>query len=275
MAKRKRKTKSADELGTENELMKLKMMAEFGGNFVANEEIPPEVENVFLKQIMQFHKLHDPANKTTIYKFIGSPEYNAVTDLSNKQLEKELSYLLKLMGKNGVAVSCLADLPNRELYRFITEELFKLEIDDVKMKGWTTQFVYEEFHPNPLNDIKGVTQGALQSIFNTDVPVMDDMYAETIKSKIGLSTDTDELREQIQQFHSQFNDIRLHEIKIPHITTDDEAGTANAVYEVSYQVQSEKGKRFKTLHTIVEFNLTRHHEMKTWWSIEQIICDLL
>ena len=39
MAKRKRKKKSTEELGTENELMKLKMMAEFGGNFVGSDDM--------------------------------------------------------------------------------------------------------------------------------------------------------------------------------------------------------------------------------------------
>ena len=86
MAKRKRKKKSTEELGTENELMKLKMMAEFGGNFVGSDDIPADVENQFLKQIISFHKQHESSGLTTVYKFIGEPEYNHVNDMSDKEL---------------------------------------------------------------------------------------------------------------------------------------------------------------------------------------------
>ena len=41
MAKKKRKNKSPEELNTENELIKLKLMAEFGGDFVGGEKVPP------------------------------------------------------------------------------------------------------------------------------------------------------------------------------------------------------------------------------------------
>jgi hypothetical protein len=43
----KRKKKSAEEIATENELLKLKMMAEFGGNFIGTDQIPPEIEHQF------------------------------------------------------------------------------------------------------------------------------------------------------------------------------------------------------------------------------------
>src|ERR1700741_2856371 len=89
MAKKKRKKKSEEELGTENELLKLKMMAEFGGDFMGGEDLPADVENQFLKQVMSFHKMHEQSKVTTVYKFIGEPEYNHVNDLSDKEVEKE------------------------------------------------------------------------------------------------------------------------------------------------------------------------------------------
>lgn len=90
MAKRKRKKKKADEVSDENEFLKLKMMAEFGGNFVGSDDIPPEVENQFLKQIITFHQQNEGAAKISIYKFIGEPEYNHVHDLSDKEVKREL-----------------------------------------------------------------------------------------------------------------------------------------------------------------------------------------
>ena len=95
----KRKKKSADELTTENELLKLKMMAEFGGDFAGSEHLPPEIEHVFLKQINRFHHLHEKAGMIKIYDFIGAPLYNHVHDLSDKEIKKELK-----KKKNGVKI---------------------------------------------------------------------------------------------------------------------------------------------------------------------------
>ena len=165
MAKKgKRKKKTSEELNTENELMKLKMMAEFGGDFVGAEDIPPDIENQFLKQIISFHKLHDNSKMTTVYKFIGEPEYNHVHDLSDKGIAKELKLLMKTMEKNGIALSVLAQTDKREFYRFITEELFKQEIEDIKVKGWMHQFVYEDFYPNPDYDVRHVASFCIESI---------------------------------------------------------------------------------------------------------------
>lgn len=275
MAKRKRKTKSPEELSTENELMKLKMMAQFGGNFVGTEAIPPEIENQFLKQIFSYHQQHDPAKKTTVYKFIGSPEYNLVTDLNDKEVKAELNKLTKLMLKKGVALSVLAENNARVIYRFITEELFKMEIEDVHVKGWINQFIYEEFHPNPDFDVRSVVQFSLQSIFNTGHPFFEDHFTEEMKNKIGLSSDAEELREAIQNFQSNFHAVRLKSVEFPEVSLDLDNGKAYAKCEVEYQTQPEKGKRFKTQTAEVEFNLRRNEHMQSWWNVEQVICDLL
>lgn len=276
MAKRKPKSKSADQLGTENELMKLKMMAEFGGDFVANEEIPAEIENIFLKQIMQFHKKHDPNKKTTVYKFIGSPKFTPEKDIAHqKNVIHELNRLMGIMLLRGIELSALMDTPPRELLRFVTTELFNHEIQDMKMKGWTTHFIYEEFHPHPHQQIKGAAQASVQTIFNSGAQLFDDNYTENMKSKIGLSSDAEELREQILAFQSKYEAVRLTALKIPEVTINEDNNTAYALCHVKFQVKLEKGGRYKNMKTEVEFNLRQHPEMKTWWLVEQVICDLL
>lgn len=275
MAKRKSKPKSTEQLGTENELMKLKMMAEFGGDFVANEEIPAEIENAFLKQILQFHKKHDPQKKTTVYKFIGSPKFIPENKIVHeKNVVHELSRTMGLMHLKGIELSALMDTPPRELYRFITTELFNQEIQDVKMKGWITHFIYEEFHPHPNQGVKAAAQAVIQSIFNTGVPLMDENFTENMKSKIGLSSDTEELREAVQAFQSKYEAVRLISIQVPDVTIDEETETAYAFCKVGFQVKHEKGGRYKNMKADIEFNLKKHPEFKMWWLVEQVICDL-
>ena len=241
MAKRKKKKKTTEELGDENEFMKLKMMAEFGGNFVGSEDIPPEVENQFLKQIISFHKQHENSGLTTVYKYIGEPEYNHVNDLSDKEIKPELKRLMKLMVKNNVSLSVLAETPERDVYKFITEELFKHEIENVKMKGWVNQFIYEEFHPNADYDVKSTVADCLQSIFTKGSPFFEDRFSEDLKNSIGLSLDVEDLHAKITEFWSGYNGVHLEDFKYTSISVDAESHTAQVVCEVDYKVQKGKG----------------------------------
>lgn len=274
MAKKKRDKKTAEELSTENELMKLKMMAEFGGDFMGGEGLPPDVENQFLKQVMSFHKLHDNSKVTTVYKFIGEPEYNHVNDLNDKEVEKELKRLTKLMDKNYVSLSVLAETSKREVYRFITEELFKHEIEDVKVRGWVNQFIYEEFYPNPEYDVRTAVFYCLQSIFNRGHVFFDDHYSEEMKDGIGLSMEVEELREKIEDFWSRHHNVKLDQYDLVKVDIDKEEGVAHVVCNASYKTQTEKGKKFKIENTVIEFNLSRSKFIDSWWEINQVITDV-
>lgn len=275
MAKRrKRKKKTSEELNAENELMKLKMMAEFGGNFMGNGDIPPRMENQFLKQIISFHKLHDSSKVTTVYKFIGEPEYNHVHDLTDKEMAKELKRLIKLMEKNGVALSVLAETPKREIYRFITEELFKHEIEDVRVKGWINQFIYEEFYPNADYDVRSAVLFCIQTIFNKGSNFYDENFSEDMKDKIGLSLEVEELFDNIKDFQGQFTQLKSGEHDLSLVEIDNEAGTAHVICDVSYKAQAEKGRHFKTQEATIEFNLEKSKYADGWWEIKQIITDL-
>lgn len=275
MAKRKKKTKSPEEIATENELLKLKMMAEFGGNFTTIDEVPPEVEQQFLKQIISFHKKHEQSKMITVYNYIGRPAYNHVNDLNDKEVIRDLNKLLKLMSRKGIMLSVLSETPKREVYRFVTEELFKIEVEDIKLKGWVNQFIYEEFHPNVEYDVRSAVYYCLQSIFNKGHNFFEDYFSDDLKDSIGLSTDADELKEKIETFWAKFNNTKLEQYDVASSTIDKEAGVANVVCNVSYKTQTEKGKRFKKETVTIEFNLTQSKHMESWWDIQQIICDLL
>jgi hypothetical protein len=275
MAKRKRKKKSLDELGTENELMKLKMMAEFGGNFVGSDNITPDIENHFLKQVMAFHKMHENSAVTTVYKFIGEPEYNLVTDMNDKEISKELKRLNTIMSKNGVVLNVLAETPKREIYRFITEELFKHEIEEVKMKGWMNYFTYEEFHPNAEYDVKSAALDCIKFIFEKGTAFFEEHYSEDMKDGIGLSLDVEEYHQKVENFRQAFSNIKFVQCDFLKIEVLKEAGTANVVCKVSFKTQKEKGRKFKPESTTVELNLERSKYSDSWWEIKQVICELL
>lgn len=275
MAKRKRKKKTSDELGAENELMKLKMMAEFGGDFIGSEDIPADVENQFLKQIMSFHKRHDKSALTTVYKFIGEPEYNHVNDMTDTEVKKDLKKLFSLMNKNGVSLDVLAETPEREVYRFITEELFKHEIEDVKMKGWVNQFIYEEFHPNPDYDVRNAVSYCIPALFNKGQALFEEHFSENLKDSLGLTTDIDDLKEKITAFWNHHYSVKLEKYKITEINMDETKKSAHVIAHVTYKTQSSKGKKFKPEKTVVEIMLERSQYMESWWEITRLISEVI
>lgn len=275
MAKRKKTKKTTDELHSENEFLKMKMMAEFGGNFVGTaDNIPPDIENMFLKQVINFHKQHAHAESTTIYKFIGEPEYNSVNDLGDKELKKELKRLIALMKKNGIVLNVLAPTDDRELYRFVTEELFKHEIEGVKMKGWTTEFTYEDFHPNAEYDVRSTIHDALFSIFDKDTPFFEQNFSEEMKDTLGLSTDVEEFREKTENYkasHLLLCPVKYH---IAQMEIDNESGKAEATAELLLKIKHDGDKRAKRIKVTVEFYLEQSKSTPSWWLVNRVVSDL-
>lgn len=275
MAKKKRTHKSKEQLSDENEFLKMKMMAEYGGDFVGNEKIPPEVENRFLKQIMNFQKKHASSQITTVYNYLGRPEYNLVNDLSDREIPRELKRVIRLMKRKGIGLDVLAPTPEREIYRFITEELFKQPIEDIHLKGWTTQFVYEEFHPNVEYDVKNAVHFTLGILFNHPaVYPGDGAFSEEMKDHIGLSTDPEEFMEKVRAFQQQFYTVTLVHYDILSLTIEPDSQHARAEVDVTYKTQKEKGKRSKRHNETVELYLERHEDGFSLWEVSRVVCTL-
>lgn len=275
MAKRKKTKKSESDINDENEFLKLKMMAEFGGNFMGSENLPADVENLFLKQIMSFHKRQTDAKLVPIYKYIGEPDYNHVNDLSEKEVTRDLKKIMRLLKKYNIGLEVLAPTPEREIYRFITEELFKHEIEDTKVKGWVNQFIYEEFHPNAEYDVKNAVHFALLSLFDKEAAFFHEQFSETMKDRLGLSTDSEELREKIEAFQSQFYNVTLVHYDFVRVSVDRKNKTAKVWCDVVYKTQKEKGKRSKREFENIEFTLRQDEESESWWLVTSVFGEWL
>jgi hypothetical protein len=259
-------------LSTENELLKLKMMAEFGGDFAGSEHLPPEIEHVFLKQINKFHQLHDKAGMVKIYDFIGGPLYNHVHDLSDKEIKKELKKLLSLLRKKGILVETLSGVADKEMYRFVTEEIFKQEIQNIRMPNWTIHMLYEEFHPSDEFDIKNQCGTALAFIFDKGMVTADFVFMDEMKNNLGFSMDKEELIEKIDTFKLGYNQIYLTGAEFKSIDIDAESNTANVSVIAEFKTQMQKGRRFKPESAEVQITLVKDPHVQ-YWMIEQLLYE--
>ena len=272
MAKRKKKTST--DINTENEFLKLKMMAEFGGEFMGSDQLPPEVENVFLKQISKFQSLHQKAEMVKIFEFIGSPAYNHVHDLSDKEVIRDLKKIQKALQKKGIIVESFSGITPREMYRFITEEIFKQDIQNIKMPNWHMHMVYEEFHPSDEFDIKNQCGYALALLFDTHFTATDFIFAEDMKSDIGLSIDKEEIIQKIDTFKVGYNQLEFIGAEFKDIDITEDKAAVRVEILVDFRTQSQKGRRFKTEQEEIQLQLIKDSDTGMW-VVEQIVFNKL
>lgn len=135
-------------LQLENDIMKLKMQAELGAVFGSTQELPPIMEKEFLERILAFEEMGKNANMVLLYELLGSPAYIPAAELPEGNVQEELDRLYKLLDLHDLSLVVLHEYPPLLLYAFITDELFKEEIEDIRMPGMLGVFVYENFHPN-------------------------------------------------------------------------------------------------------------------------------
>lgn len=159
-----------ENLNAENELLKMKLTAEFGmeSSGVTGSELPSDVENQWLNHIYDFEKMYKDAKKIKIYEYIGKPEYKKFEELNTEEIESELDRLLEIIEKESVNISFCCDYEDEIVYRFITEEFFHEEIDDIRIPGMRTCFCYEEFHPNHDYDIRYLAEHFFNSFLKPD-----------------------------------------------------------------------------------------------------------
>ena len=105
----------------ENLLLKAKLILK-GGIFHQEREIPPEIENTFLKQVFEFEET-DPMPMYQ-YLHIEPDDFPAEKELNDKELEEQYIRLEELLKAHNIFIEFQPGLPRRIAYRYLTEEVF-------------------------------------------------------------------------------------------------------------------------------------------------------
>lgn len=199
----------------ENEFKKMKMNLESGAIFPddLSKDLPPEIEGQFLDSIMMFEKAFRNAKQIAVYDKIGRPDFVPENVLNDKEVIESLEKIENILRQNGLNLEVLADYDDEErlIYKFITEELFNLEVDDISIPGFNTNFIYEEFHQNHKYDLKRESIDFLNMFFNKKHDLYEKYYSENIRNKIELNN-----------FRSLFKKFKLKLYSIIDIILDDE-----------------------------------------------------
>ncbi len=239
-----------EELRLENEILKMNLKLKFGGSegsfFGGDGNLPPEIENEFLKQVMAFEDAAKNKKNTTVGQKLGFPKFEKIEGLPEKQIAEKLKQAFTLLENKNIFLDITqGPYANETIYRFITEELINHEMDDIEVADMKTHFIYEEFHPNHNADLANLadeffTQFWAKNFSNSTLYFANELITDDKKM---LKYEAFQLK--IQQFFDSFDyfengKFQIHENK-HHIS--DEFGIGHVTGPVKYTGVLENGEK--------------------------------
>ncbi|MBI2270269.1 MAG: hypothetical protein HYU69_07915 [Bacteroidetes bacterium] len=262
------KNEELNKLRIENEIKKMKLSLEHGANFFSEGEkkLSPEMESQWLDQVQQFEDAYAKNKRVVIYDFIGRPAYKPVSEIPETEIKSELKRILNLLGEKSICIDTICKVEDRELYRFITEELFQEETDYMVMEGMTHNYIYEEFHPNHEHDIKNHCREFMEVLLNKKLDLNPSFMAmaNEINSESGVIKQSEAIK-KMQLFRDAYIFLKLQYFKVTSLHVSEEK--AKATFDIKYTGTIEGSNEKKTFSGIAEFQLKYEYN---YWCISKI-----
>jgi hypothetical protein len=241
----------------DNERIKKLLVEEYDACFpdlFDENNLPPEIENQFLNRILLFEKEYKTVNSISVYDYLGEPEFKLAKNLSDNEITKELGRMTKLLNDQLLSLDTLCEVPERELYRFLTEELLFEQIDDMHIPGMITHFTYEEFHPNHKYDIQNHSDEFFEFYLNLE----HTYYLQLLTIEAEKSDWHSHFRKAFSQFH-------LETFSITEIVVENESAVVQ--FECDFTGRIEGGRESLRFVGAGEMQLLYQNE---YWCIDAI-----
>ncbi len=211
--------KGNEKLRAENQFLKMKLALERGMvTFnVEQADLSPNIENMFLKKIIEFEKQFDQRKTIRLYDKIGRPQqFPEAALMSDDSIGDAYFKLQEYLAANGVHFSVYNPrITIRELYRFVTEELFELETEDINIPGMIVGYVYDDFYPDPVFENGTIARDEiLAEIFSKD-EISEGWNISSMYFRFnGVNMTPEILTKKIHHFKSRFTTITLKNCEI-------------------------------------------------------------
>jgi hypothetical protein len=200
-------------LKVENEVIKMKLMLEHGAEFRYSEEaaaLSAETEHEFLNYIMDFEQQEALAREDSVFEVLGRPQhFPKVETVNDEEITELLQDLLQYMKSRGIELTVFSpNVKARELYRFVTEELFQHRMLHMNMPGMITCFIYDEFHPDhPYENSRTAVNECLREIFQDEELQWTFQYEQILQINDCKDLNIDSFRQLINKFKKRFSHI--------------------------------------------------------------------
>ena len=211
-----------ENLKAENHLLRLKLKLEYGMDMQQNNPLDPELENQWLNHVYAFEQQFKNARTISVYDYLGKPSFKPCETLSPAEIGEELKRIQVIMEHKDVVLDCICDYDDALIYKFITEELFAKEMDDMHVPGMVTHYIYEEFHPNHAYDLRrqsmDLTAGVFERKWNKHFE--EQAITETVIF-CGVPYDRAKLSNAIIAFQSCHRALEIEELEVLDVAIDE------------------------------------------------------
>lgn len=235
-----------EDLHMENEILKLKMQAESGAVFGSMSDVPPDIENLFLKNVQLFEEAYKNVKQVKVFDFIGRPFFSPGYEMTAAALSFELERLQTILLEKQVIVDFLGKYEERIMYKFITEELFEVETDDVSIPGMMRHFTYEEFHPNHEMDIRDRAMEFISDFFDQTMNEGSWELSDNFISPDGLVLPKADVLLKIENLFQSYTSFQNCKYGISDVSfqwnDSEERGLGHAEGDVKYDAILENGE---------------------------------
>lgn len=198
-----------------------------------SENMSPQVEGEWLDYITEFERQFENAKQISVRERIGNPEVKPLAQITDSDLAAELDRILELLAEHNIVIDFLHEQGDREMYRFIAEELMDEMTDDIRIPGMVSHFIYEEFHPNDEDDITAAIDEFLYALFKEEFKNPESMFfyavsQDNLHDANGKPISMEEFKELVSDFYEAYPVTMEHSVEVKNIVINGDHSTARA-----------------------------------------------
>jgi hypothetical protein len=231
------KTTNNKKLRRKNEVLKKKITELSGEEMVCIPEgVSEGLENQFLQNVLAFETQYKKKKRVRVIEKIGNPgDFKLVNEIPENKIEQEWLKLYNYMYEKGIDLQvCSPNVNARDLYRFTTEELFKMKIDDISVPGMMTCFIYDEFYPDHRYDIEHMAVDYCITDFFRKNEVFEFHFNQAVTLNDYEKLSWIEFQRLINSYRSGFEKTKNLEIKVTNSIVENNYGKVSGSYKALF-----------------------------------------
>jgi hypothetical protein len=244
-----------------------KQITALGGTHIHFDLSDNELENQFLQSVID-SEMQVKARKivSVLQKMEFASDFIAEAEIPETNIEEHWIQLYELMRDKGIDLHvCSPNVGARELYRFVTEELFFLEIEDINMPGLRHCFTYDDFYPDHKYENERIAVEDCILCFLGNAAFDDLHYSEYVQlnNKYGLSMEA--FHTEIQAFRAGYVYTKDIHVNVTECILEEQQSSVSGTWKATFALK--ENDTIKTGNWKVEF---LWDDKTSYWLITKI-----
>ena len=133
---------------------------------------------------------------------------------------------------------CSPNVPVHELYRFVTEELFEHEMSDINIPGAISNFIYDEFYPDPVYENSNAASDECINYILQKGPIewTHNFRDEHIRLNEHFPLTVEQFKRLADDYKSAYDNIEIEDIDVTSCLVEEQICSVDGTYKVKAYV---------------------------------------